>query len=85
MPKAQTTVPTITVLMDTPEFSKRFVEGLTGEYARFGCMQKPPNEGDIVEIIRNLCEISQEGWLRESLLRHDAGLIAGWLSRPASA
>ena|SRR5260370_50516 len=85
MPKAQTTVPTITVLMDTPEFSKGFVEGLTGEYARFGCMQKPPNEGDIVEIIRNLCEISQEGWLRESLLRHDAGLIAGWLSRPASA
>lgn len=62
-------VTTITVLMDTPEFSKGFVEGLTGEYARFGCMQKPPNEGDIVEIIRNLCEISQEGWL----------------SRPASA
>jgi len=31
--------------------------------------QKPPNEDDIAEIIRNLCEISQEGWL----------------SRPASA
>ncbi len=84
MPKAQTTVPTITVLMDTPEFSKGFVEGFTGEYVRFGCMQKPPNEGGIVEIIRNLCEISQEGWLRESLLRHDAGLIAdGFRGLPA--
>jgi hypothetical protein len=36
IPKAQTIVPTITVLMDTPEFSQGFVEGLTSEYARFG-------------------------------------------------
>jgi hypothetical protein len=33
----------------------------------------------IVAIIRNLCEIAQEGWLSEELLRHDAGQIAGWI------
>ncbi len=78
-----TTVPTIAVQMETAAFSKGFTEGLTGEYTRFP-IKRPVTESDVVEIVRNLCEIAQEGWLREDLLRHDAGLIAGWLLRPAT-
>jgi len=37
------------------------------------------SEESIVSIIRNLCEIAQEGWLSEELLRCGAGQIAGWI------
>ena len=47
-----------------------------------GCrfkLELPVSEESIVAIIRNLCEIAQEGWLSEELLRRDAGQIAGWI------
>jgi len=81
MARTQTTVPAIAVLIDTPEFNAGFVEGITGAQNGFHTEQ-PPTEDGIVEIIRNLTEIAVEGWLKEGLLRHDVGLIAGWLSRP---
>jgi hypothetical protein len=78
----QKTGPTIAVAVNTAAFHNGFVEGLTGEYCRVR-LNCPVTEDGIVEIMRNLCEIAQEGWLKEELLRHDAGLLAGWLSRQA--
>jgi hypothetical protein len=78
----QKAVPTIAVAVSTAELHNGFVEGLTGEYRRVR-LNCPVTEDGIVESIRNLCEIAQEGWLKEELLRHDAGLLAGWLSRQA--
>jgi hypothetical protein len=70
----------IAVRIDSPSFHTGFVEGMSGEYAGYP-VQMPVAEQDIVSLIRNLCEIAQEGWLREEQLRHDAGIIAGWLLR----
>ena len=52
--------------------------GLCGGGCRFK-LELPVSEESIVAIIRNLCEIAQEGWLSEELLRRDAGQIAGWI------
>jgi hypothetical protein len=52
--------------------------GLCGGGFRFK-LELPMSEESIVAIIRNLCEIAQEGWLSEELLRRDAGQIAGWI------
>ena len=41
----------------------------------------PITEQDIVSLVRNLVEVGQEGWLSEEHLRHDCGVIAGWLLR----
>ena len=68
--------------IDAHQFRTGFVEGLSGEYTRFPIKQ-PITENDIVEIVRNLTEIAQERWLTEDMLRHDCGLIAGWISRQA--
>lgn len=38
-------------------------------------------EAEVVAIIRNLTEIAVEGWLRDGLLYHDAGVIVGYLLR----
>ncbi len=83
-----TTIPTIAVQMETAAFRQGLTAGLTGVYApdepsRF-IIDDPVTESDIVGIIQNLCEIAQEGWLSDRLLRHDAGLIAGWLLRPTA-
>ena len=84
----QTTIPTIAVQMESTAFRQGFAAGLTGQYApdepsRFD-IADPVTEDDIVGVIQNLCEIAQEGWLSDRLLRHDAGLIAGWLLRLAA-
>ena len=76
----------IAVRIDTTSFHTGFVEGLTGE--RNGRiipalrLNYPVTEQDIVSVIQNLCEIAQEGWLKDEQVRHDAGLIVGWLYRP---
>jgi len=57
--------------------------GGTGRDIRGFPLHLQPNKNTIVELIRNLCEIAQEGWLSEELLRRDAGIIAGWISRQA--
>ena len=80
----QTTVPSISVQMESRAFSIGFAAGLTGymdEGQRHDILGTP-NEQGIVGIIRNLCEIAQEGWLTDELIRADAGLLAGWLLRP---
>jgi hypothetical protein len=51
--------------------------GLCGGY-RFK-FEFPLSEESIIAIIRNLCEIAQEGWLSEELLRRDARQLAGWI------
>lgn len=69
----------IAVRIDSPSFHTGFVAGKVGESGL--PLDQPVSEQEIVSIIRNLCEIAQEGWLREEQLRHDAGMIAGWLAR----
>ncbi len=80
----QTTVAAISVQMESKAFSIGFAAGLTGYMDGNQChdIQGAPTEANIVAIVRNLCEIAQEGWLSEELLCSDCGLIAGWLSRP---
>jgi hypothetical protein len=80
----QTNVPSISVAMESRAFSIGFAAGLTGYQDGNQChdIQGAPTEAGIVDIIRNLCEISREGRLTEELLCSDCGLIAGWLSRP---
>lgn len=77
----------IAVQMDSKAFHSGYVTGMTGVGENCGRhnIACPPTEAGIVDIIRNLCEIAQEGWLSDALLRHDAGLIAGWLNRNESS
>jgi hypothetical protein len=74
----------IAVRIDTTSFHTGFVEGLTGQRDGFPVLpvQRSMTEEDIVSIIVNLCEIAQEGWLKDEQVRHDAGMIVGWLYRP---
>jgi len=80
----QTNVASISVQMESRAFAIGFAAGLTGYQDKNQChdIQGAPTETGIVDIIRNLCEISREGWLTEELLCSDCGLVAGWLSRP---
>ncbi len=73
----------LAVSIDTGAFHAGYVAGMTGVGENCGRynIACPPTEEGIVDIVRNLCEIAQEGWLSEKQLRHDAGLIAGWLNR----
>nr|HET6904050.1 hypothetical protein [Ktedonobacteraceae bacterium] len=76
-----------TIVMHTGEFQQGFETGLNGGLCggyRFK-LELPVGEESIVAIIRNLCEIAQEGWLSEELLRRDAGQIAGWIVLGVSA
>lgn len=75
-------VTTGTIVMHTVEFQQGFETGLDGGLCGGGFrfkLELPVSEESIVAIIRNLCEIAQEGWLSEELLRRDAGQIAGWI------
>ncbi|GEM_PF-1090686 len=79
--QSQSNDPTRAIVMHSTDFQQGFEVGLNGglgENYRFK-LELPVNEESIVAIIRNLCEIAQEGWLSEELLRHDAGQIAGWI------
>jgi hypothetical protein len=67
--------------VDTPSFHTGFVEGLTNGTQRFDLSDSPSEQG-IYDIVNNLLEIVlEEGSINESWVRHDCGLIAGWLSR----
>ncbi len=68
--------------IDTHQFRTGFVEGLTGQTTRFS-IALPATEAGVVEIVRNMTELAQEGNLTENMLRRDCGLLAGWISRQA--
>jgi len=83
----QHTVTTRVIVMQTVDFQQGFEIGLNGGLCggyRFK-LELPASEESIVAIIRNLCEIAQEGWLSEELPRRDAGQIAGWIVLGMSA
>ena len=70
------------IVVQTADFQQGFGTGLNGGLCGGGYRFKLEllvSEESIVAIIRNLCEIAQEGWLNEELLRRDAGQIAGWI------
>ncbi len=70
------------IVMQTAEFQQGFETGINGGVCSGGYrfkLELPVSEESVVAIIRNLCEIAQEGWLSEELLRRDAGQIAGWI------
>jgi hypothetical protein len=71
------------IVMSRAELAQGYREGWVGRDIREFSLHLHPNEETIVELIRNLCEIAQEGWLSEELLRRDAGIIAGWISKQA--
>ena len=80
-------VTTEAIVMQTADFQRGFETGLNGGLCggyHFK-LELPVSEENIVAIIRNLCEIAQEGWLSEELLRRDAGQIAGWIVLGVSA
>ena len=84
----QRTVTTGAVVMQTADFQQGFETGLNGGLCGGGYrfqLELPVSEESIVAIIRNLCEIAQEGWLSEELLRRDAGQIVGWIVLGVSA
>jgi hypothetical protein len=69
------------LVMQTADFQQGFETGLNGGLCggnRFK-LELPISGESIVAIIRNLCEIAQEEWLSEELLRRDTGQIAGWI------
>ena len=76
------------ISVQTVAFKQGFETGLNGGLCGGGYrfkLELPVSEESIVAIIRNLCEIAQEGWLGEELLRRDAGQIAGWIVLGVSA
>ena len=78
----QQSVTTGAIVMQTVEFQQGFETGLKGGLCGGGYrfkLELPISEESIVAIIRNLCEIAQEGWLSGELLRRDAEQIAGWI------
>ena len=74
----------IAVSVSTDAFHSGLVEGLTISTNRFNIVE-PVTEDGIVEIVRNLTELAQEGNLTEIMLRRDCGLIAGWMARELAA
>jgi hypothetical protein len=77
----QRIVTTGAIVMQTVEFQQGFETGINGGLCG-GCrfkLELPISEESTVAIIRHLCEIAQEGWLSEELLRRDAGQIVGWI------
>ncbi|MEO8957014.1 MAG: hypothetical protein ABI396_03615 [Ktedonobacteraceae bacterium] len=77
----QQSVTTGAIVIQTVDFQQGFETGLNGGLCggyRFK-LELPVSEESIVAIIRNLCEIAQEGWLSDELLRRDAGQIVGWV------
>ena len=77
----QRIVTTGAILMQTAEFQQGFETGINGGLCGGGCRFKleiPVSEESIVAIIRNLCEIAQEGWLTKNC--YDVmPQIAGWI------
>ena len=67
----------VVVQADTQAFSKGFVEGQTN----LALYPGEPNESELVAIVRNLCEIAEEGWLSTQQLHHDVGTLVGWVLR----
>jgi hypothetical protein len=61
------------IVMSSAEFERGYCEGWAGRDIRGFSLHLQPKESTIVELIRNL----------EELLRRDAGIIAGWISRQA--
>jgi hypothetical protein len=64
----QRIVTTGAIVMQTVEFQQGFETGINGGLYGGGCrfkLEHPVSEESIVAIIRNLCEIAQEGWLRD--------------------
>jgi hypothetical protein len=83
----QNSVTTGAIVVQTVDFRQGFETGLNGGLCggyRFK-LELPVSEESIIAIIRNLCEIAQEGWLNEELLQRDAGQIAGWIVLGVSA
>ena len=78
-----TTAEQVTIITHTPAFYDGLTHGRQGFYRaiKIGNQVK---EDVIVDIVRNLTEIAVEGWLSESLLRRDAGMIAGWILNPGA-
>lgn len=73
----------LAVSIYTVAFQHGYVEGLTGVTPE-GCpphLRCPIEENDVVDIVTNLVEIALEGTLTDEQLRHDTGLLAGWISR----
>jgi hypothetical protein len=88
MATQQPMVTTGALVMHTVDFRQGFETGLNGGLcggSRRFKVELPVSEESIVAIIRNLCEIAQEGWLSEELLRRDAGQLAGWIILGMSA
>ncbi|HEX6478728.1 MAG TPA: hypothetical protein VF043_07775 [Ktedonobacteraceae bacterium] len=82
------TAPMIAVQTDTDEFERGFVAGLTNVWGpddrpRYDLVF-PADEAGIVELVRNACELAEEGELTEEILRFSVGLVAGWVSRGMS-
>lgn len=69
------------IAISSVDFTRGYHEGWAAQDVRGFSLHLHANEETIVEIIRNLCEIAQEGWLSEELLRRDAGIITGWVSK----
>jgi hypothetical protein len=71
----------LSLQIDTNSFHSGYIEGLTNGTRRFDLSDSPTEQG-IYEIVSNLIEIAlEDGGINESWVRHDSGLIAGWLTR----
>lgn len=78
-----TTSEQVTVITRTTAFRDGFTQGRQGYYRAIN-IGNQVKEDVIVDIVRNLTEIAVEGWLSESLLRRDLGILAGILTNCAS-
>jgi len=73
----------ITVESHTQHFQNGLIEGLSGAIPE-NCLWNlacPATEDDIVAVVTNLTELATEGGLSEEQVRHDAGLLTGWIIR----
>ena len=68
------------------DFVQGFYEGLadTQPLPRFDIRYSITEQG-ILEIIENALAMYQDNELSEDLLRHDIGLITGWIMREATS
>jgi len=68
------------------DFVQGFYEGLadTQPLPRFDIRYSITEQG-ILEIVENALAMYQDGELSEDLLRHDIGLITGWIMRGMTA
>jgi hypothetical protein len=69
----------VQAIVTSSAFKSGYEQGMQGILC--GNIHLPDHlqEETAIALVRNLCEIAQEGWLKDDLMRRDVGVLVGWI------